>query len=75
MNFNKQYPKRNILWLCEKKSILIEQFDRNILKQKGYYSIFKKFLIINYSKRKSKNWYSEINCAQFWNKPILLIIK
>lgn len=46
--YNKKYPSRNIIWLCEQKSILIEQFNRNIIKTKGYDNIFKKFLIVNY---------------------------
>ena len=34
LEYNKKYPKNNILWLCEQKSILIEQFHKEILKKK-----------------------------------------
>ena len=48
LGYNKLYPNKNILWLCEQKSILIEQFNRATIKQKGYADIFKKFMVINY---------------------------
>ena len=74
LEYNKKYPKRNILWLCEQKSILIEQFRRDKIKEKGYNEIYKRFLIINYTENKDKYWYSNINSAKIWNKAILIII-
>ena len=74
LEYNKRFPKKNVLWLCEQKSILIEQFNKNIIKEKGYNEIFNKFLVINYTEKKSKNWYENVNSATFWKKPILLII-
>ena len=74
LEYNKKYPNNNIIWLCEQKSILIEQFDKNTIQNKGYNDIFKKFLIINYTINKHKLWYQHINSATFWKKPILLII-
>lgn len=74
LEYNKKYPNNNILWLCEQKSILIEQFNLETLKDKGYSHIFKTFMVIDYTENKSQNWYEEINSATFWNKPILLII-
>ena len=72
--FNQKYSDGNILWLCEQKSILKEQFNKTILKEKGYDSIYRKFLIINYTENKSRKWYDEINAAIKWNKPLLIII-
>ena len=34
LEYNRAFPKNNILWLCEQKSILIEQFDSNTLKKR-----------------------------------------
>jgi len=65
---------KNILWLCEQKTILKEQFNKNILKQKGYNIIYKKFMIINYTEKKNKNWHHIVNSATIWKKPILLVI-
>ena len=62
------------MWLCEQKFILEEQFNRNNLKQKGYDNIFNTFLILNFTNNKPDNWYSIVNSALYWKKPILLII-
>ncbi|MDA7573857.1 DEAD/DEAH box helicase family protein [bacterium] len=72
--YNEVYPNRNILWVCEQKSILIEQFNKTTLKEKGYSNINSKFLVINYTENKPGNWYSSISSATIWGKPILLII-
>ena len=72
--YHQRYPINNIIWLCEQKSILIEQFTRNNIKKKGYKNILKDFLIIDYSRNKDKNWYDNVNSASFWKKPILLVI-
>ena len=74
LKYNEKYPKNNILWLCEQKSILVEQFEKIKIKEKGYYDIFTKFLVINYSEKKDKLWYQHLNSASFWKKPILLVI-
>ena len=55
--FNKKYPNKNIIWLCEQKSILIEQFNKQSIEKKGYSNVLKNFLIIT-SKNKNKNWYN-----------------
>ena len=72
--YNERYKNNNILWLCEQKSILRDQFNKKVLKEKGYESIYNKFLIINYTENKPKKWYDEINSASKWGKPILIII-
>ena len=64
-----------IFWICERKSILDEQFDSDSLKKKGFYQYLKDhFNIVNFSKNKTKNWYESIHAAKFWMKPILVII-
>ena len=74
LKFIEKYPKSNIVWLCEQKSILVEQFNKKTIKEKGYELIYKKFLVIDYTVNKSRDWYSKLNSAKFWGKPILLII-
>ena len=74
LSFNKIYPKKNIFWICEQKSILIEQFDRGTIKEKGYNKVFEKFMVINYTEKKPRDWYSQINSAKIWGKPLLIVI-
>ncbi len=72
--FNQKYKKTNILWICERKSILIEQFSSKKLKENGYDSIFKEFHILNYSDLKQQDWTNSVNSSQFWGKSTLIII-
>jgi Bacterial DNA polymerase III alpha NTPase domain/Type III restriction enzyme, res subunit/Bacterial DNA polymerase III alpha subunit finger domain len=74
LKFYEQYPKSNVIWICEKKSILIEQFNRTNLKERNFDHIFQKYNVLNYSENKLTNWYNSVNSGQFWSKPILLII-
>ena len=74
LKFNNLYPHKNILWLCEQKSILIEQFNKTTIKEKGYGKIFKKFMVINYTQKKPTDWYKQIGSAMFWGKPLLVVI-
>lgn len=71
--YNKKYPENNIIWLCEKKSILIEQFNLESLKSRNFEDITNKFTIFNYAENKDKNWINILNTYQE-KKPILLII-
>lgn len=72
--YNKIYSNHNILWICEKKSILIEQFESSNLKQRNFNYIYKKFNVLNFSENKSNTWFTSVNTAKFWGKPVLLII-
>ncbi len=74
LQFIERYPKSNIIWLCEQKSILMEQFNKKTIYEKGYGKIYEKFMVINYTVKKDKEWYSKLNSSQFWGKPVLLII-
>ena len=60
LEFQKKNPKCVIFWICERKSILHEQFALKKLREKGYDTIFKKFLILNYTEHKQPNWYYSI---------------
>ena len=58
IEYNKIHNKHNILWICEKKSILIEQFDNKNLKQRNFNHIYQKFNVLNFSENKSNTWYT-----------------
>ena len=55
IQFQKVNPMCNILWLCEQKSILSDQFNRSVLKERHFESIPLTFLIMNYSETKPSN--------------------
>ena len=74
LEFNKRKKDVNIFWICERKSILIEQFSSKLLREKGYEEIFKNFQILNYSKKKQSDWYNSVNSSKYWNKSTLTII-
>ncbi len=74
LNYNNKYNNRNIIWMCEQKSILIEQFNKKTLKEKGYLNIYNKFMIVNYTENKNKDWSKLLGMATFWGKPVLLVI-
>ena len=54
LKYNEKYKNKNIVWLCEQKTILKEQFNKATIINKGYTDIYKNFLIINYSEKKTK---------------------
>lgn len=76
--YNTKYPKNNILWLCETKSILSDQYNK--ISSNGYGEILSKFNILKYYEYKQKDWYNSVNINNFWSnyligaKPYLLII-
>lgn len=72
--YNERNPTGNIFWICEQKSILIEQFNKDVISSKGYGDILKKFLILDYTTNKESEWASHVNSCSFWKKPILLIL-
>ena len=73
-NYNIKYPRNNILWICEKKSILMEQFQIKNIKQRNFLTTINKFNILNFSDYKLDTWYNSVNSSKYWNKPFLLII-
>ena len=74
LQYYNKYPKNNIMWICEKKSILIEQFNIKNLKERDFNHIFQKYNILNFSDFKLGEWYNSVNSGSYWNKPVLLII-
>ena len=72
--FNNKYKNTNIFWICERKSILIEQFSSKLLKERGYEDVFKKFHILNFSSHKQQDWFNSVNSSKFWGKSTLTII-
>ncbi len=74
LEFHNRNPNVNVLWICEQKSILNEQFDSSAIARKGFSTIREKFIIMDYSKRKSPDWIQEIQMATIWKKPILIVI-
>ena len=72
--YNQRYPKNNILWVCEKKSILIEQFHPTNIKERKFQDILKNFNVLNFTENKLDTWYNSVNASKFWSKPALLII-
>lgn len=63
-----------IFWICEQKSILVEQFSKETLKQKGFDNIHKIFFVKDYSIEKSDKWVQQVNSSYIWGKSILVII-
>ena len=72
--FHKKYPKGNILWLCERKDILNQQFSREALIDRGFKGILKGYNILDYANKKCANWYDSLNSSTFWGLPFLCII-
>jgi len=72
--FNQLYPKKNVIWFCERKDILNHQFSNNILKLRGFKSILSRFNILDFVNLKISNWYDSLNSSSFWGKPFLCII-
>ena len=72
--FNNRYPNKNVLWICERKDILLEQFSKSSIKNRGFGEILKKFNILNFVEKKHDNWYDSLNSSVFWGKPFLCII-
>lgn len=72
--FNKKYKNKNVLWICERKDILNQQFSSKILKQRNFKEFLKNYNILNFVDLKNKNWYESLNCSFLWGKPFLCII-
>ena len=72
--YNNKYKNNNILWICEKKNILIEQFEHKNIKDRNFNHILKRFNVLNFSENKSSTWFTSVNTAKFWGRPVLLII-
>jgi hypothetical protein len=71
LEFEKRNPLCNILWICEQKSILYQQFSRksNISKE-----LYETFLVYNYCDNKDPEWFKKVKNSYFWKKPSLIVI-
>ena len=74
MEYQKRNSLCNILWICEQKTILVEQFLSSHLRSKGFQNLSQTFMILNYSEKKDGNWASIVNASYVWKKPLLVII-
>lgn len=72
--YRERYKNNNILWFCEKKDILEQQFNKKTIKERHFTDILKYFNVLNFSIQKNKNWVESINASKYWNKPCLCII-
>jgi superfamily II DNA or RNA helicase len=64
----------NILWICEQKSILQEQFATNTIRTKGHADTLKRFIVHDFSTAKPSTWPQTVSSAAIWRKPQLIII-
>lgn len=74
LEFQTRNPRSNVLWICEQKSILVEQFSKDTLKSRGFEGVYKTFLLLDYSVRKPADWVKQVQSASVWKKPLLVII-
>lgn len=74
LEFNSRFPAANVFWICEQKTILQEQFEHTTINKKGFKSIRDKYMILDFSTRKSQSWTQEIEMATIWKKPLLVVI-
>jgi len=74
LEFNARYPHANVLWICEQKTILQEQFLSSTIQKKGFASLKAQYMFMDYSTRKSPAWVEELSMASVWRKPLLVII-
>lgn len=66
--FHMRHPDKNIIWLCEYKWVLCEQFSKRL-------DLKKHFHVLDLTKKnRPPDWVASLNSARFWKKPILLII-
>lgn len=73
-DFNKKYPDKNILWICERKDILLQQFSPEIIRLRSFDKILQKFNMLEFVKKKENKWYDSLNCKNLLGKPFLCII-
>lgn len=72
--FTHKYPQKNILWICEQKTILNQIFSKANIQKCGFNDNLKKYNILNFTNDKNCKWYQSVNAGKYWGKPILCII-
>jgi hypothetical protein len=63
-----------IMWICEQKSILQEQFTAETIATKGFTEVIKQFLVQDFTTVKNQTWPAQINQAAIWRRSQLIII-
>ena len=61
VEYNKKYPDRNIIWLCEQKNILYDLFNNDIINHLILNNISKSIKIINIVNKQNSNFIEELN--------------
>lgn len=74
LEFYNKYPKYNVLWVCERKDILEQQFSKDTLRNRGFQQIINKYNVLDFTTSKKTNWVDSLNSSSFWGKPFLCII-
>ena len=68
-HFHTKYPKLNILWICEHKNALDQQFNT------GKYKFNKSLIVQNYFNNKLSNWMDAVNSSyHIWKCTQLIVI-
>ena len=66
--YNSKYPNKNILWICEQKTILEEQFNIQTLRNKKYDELIERFNYFNFVTKKSTKMIDILNNTNNTNK-------
>ena len=61
LEYAKKYPNDNVMWICEQKTVLEQQFNERRLKRDGHDKVLQSFNIIDLVKRKLPDWPKKAN--------------
>ena len=73
-DYYNKYPDKNVLWICERKDILIQQFSKQTLKDRNFDKILKNYNVLDFVTNKKVSWYDSLNSSKYWKKSFLCII-
>ena len=65
LEFNKKYPKSNVLWICERKDILIQQFSKSRVDTCDFKELINSYNTLDFYKNKQYNWTDSINSSAY----------
>jgi superfamily II DNA or RNA helicase len=69
LEYHKRYPTKNVMFICEHKSILKQHFAQT---QSVLFQKIKKdtnFFLFDYSQIKNKDWVLSLNSSKYWGRP------
>lgn len=72
--FHTKYPKENVMWICEYKNVLQQQFTRQRLQAIGFSEVRKRYHILELYEKRPTNWIQSIYSSRFWDRPVLIIM-